>query len=113
MTESGARNLWHAWIKPCARMPTAPEFRARVFFISSSGARVRLSHAAFAVSMRRFPDHQSMDGCELRLFSFPERDVVVPTLRDARQQTSEPSLSHCGHGHLWTKRATRQQFATL
>ena len=49
-------------------------------------------------SMRRFPDHRSMDGCELQLFSFPERDVVVPTLRDARQRTSEPSLSHCGPG---------------
>ena len=48
--------------------------------------------------MRRFPDHRSMDGCELQLFSFPERDVVVPTLRDARQRTSEPSLSHCGPG---------------
>src|SRR3954468_24380098 len=93
-------------------MPTAPEFRARVFFISS-GARARLSRAAFAVSMRRFPDHPSMDGCELRLFSFPERDVVVPTLLDARQQTSDPSLSHCGQGHLKTKRATRQHFATL
>ena len=81
-------------------MPTAPEFRARIFFINSSGARGHLSHAAFAFSMKRFPDHPSMDGCELRLFSFPERDVVVPTLRDARQQTSEPSLSHCGQGHL-------------
>src|SRR4249920_3770313 len=98
MTKSGARNLWHARIKPCARAYRIRISGARVFFISSSGVRVRLSHGAFAVSMRRFPDHRSMDGCELQLFSFPERDVVVPTLRDARQRTSEPSLSHCGPG---------------
>jgi len=114
MTKSGARNLLRARMKPCARMPSAPEFRARVFFISSSGARVRLSHAAFAVSKRRFPDHRSMDWCELRLFLFPERDVVVPTRRDAHQRTSEPSLSHCGPGVIFrTDRTARQQLATL
>ena len=87
--------IWGA--KPLARLDKAVRshaYRIRIsrvcFLISSSGARVRLSHAAFAVSMRRFPDHPSMDGYELRLFSFPERDVVVPTLRDAHQQTSEP-----------------------
>src|SRR6195256_4629995 len=109
----GAKPL-RARMKPCARMPSAPEFRARVFFISSSRARVRLSHAAFAVSKRRFPDHRSMDWCELRLFLFPERDVVVPTRRDAHQRTSEPSLSHCGPGVIFrTDRTARQQLATL
>ena len=50
-------------------MPTASEFRG-VFSLLVSGVRVRLSHGAFAVSMRRFQIIDPWMGVSFSYFRF-------------------------------------------